>query len=314
MKKLMSSMLVMAAMTSMISCSTEDVLDNGGQVDNGKPVEIRLNAGVNEITTKAAIKPLDAFSAQIIARKTTDADYSTPLWGKYENGNISVAATSGEVKFDTKQYYPADGSSITMRGFAPQTTNITNNIVSYTIDGTMDIMVTEEVEAAKPTTGSTNTPKPLAFNHRLTQLQIKVRAQDKAAIDAWGKITNITINAVTTLELNLGTGELKAKATSPTSDDLRLEDFPTEGKELTVVDEASAVLAGSVMVLPSKTAYKLKITTEKNSTPKEIEITPAETAESHTHAVTLTFKGTEILATATAGPWTAGTAGTGTVE
>lgn len=306
MKKLMSSMLAIAAMASMISCSTEDILDEGGQIDNG-PVEIKLNAGVNEITTKAAINPKEAFKAQVIAI-ANDGAYTAPLWGNDAKGNIEVAETSGDVTFKTAQYYPADGSIIKMKGFAPQETNIANGIVSYTITGAEDIMVSDEITASK----TDKTDKILAFKHLLTQLQIEVVAADEGAATAWGTITDITINAVTTLDLDLSAGTIAPKASAPTSADLKLEDFPTGGYILTA--NVAAKRMGTVMVLPSTTAYKLKITTDTNTTPQEITITPATTEESKAHVITLTFKGTEITAKATAGEWTSGASGAGTVE
>lgn len=307
MKKLMSSMLAIAAMASMISCSTEDILDEGGQIDNG-PVEIKLNAGVNEITTKAAIKPGDAFTAQVVAIKNDGTYADAPLWGNDTKGNIEVAETSGDVTFKTAQYYPADGSIIKMKGFAPQETNIANGIVSYTITGAEDIMVSDEITASK----TDKTDKILAFKHLLTQLQIEVVAADEGAATAWGTITDITINAATKLDLDLSAGTIGANASTPINADLKLEGF--QEHTLTFTADAAAKQVGTVMVLPSTTAYKLKITTDTKTTPQEITITPATTEASKAHVITLTFKGTQILATATAGEWTSGASGAGTVE
>lgn len=309
MKKLMSSMLAIAAMASMISCSTEDILDEGGQIDNG-PVEIKLNAGVNEITTKAAIKPRDAFSAQVIAIAENATDYTTLLWGGDAKGNINVAATSGDVTFDTPQYYPADGTVIKMKGFAPQSTTIADGIVSYEITGVEDIMVTSEVSASK---SDKDTKKSLAFNHLLTQLQIKVKANDAAAATAWGTISKIEIEAVKTLDLKLADGSIAPK-TNSTAEYFDLPEFPAAGHKLNFdALNAEGTEVGTVMVLPRTTAYKLRITTDKASD-KEIEIDLKETLASNAHVITLTFKGTQILATATAGEWTSGASGAGTVE
>lgn len=304
MKKLMISMLAMAA---MVSCTNEIENPDQPKVNENEPVEIVLNGKVNEITTKSAIQPNTAFSAQIIALNGNAADYSNPLWGEDTKGNISIAA-DGKVTFSTPQYYPADGSSIKLRGFAPQTTSIVNETVSYTIDGTQDIMIAPEITADKVD----KTNKKLAFEHLLTQLQIKVKAEDQAAIDAWGTITSITINAVKTLELDLSTGKLGAKTSSPENGDLSLEGFST-GQALTVVADADAVAAGSIMLLPSDTAYKLKITTSKVAS-KEITISLDKTIASNAHVITVTFKAAEITVTATAGTWATGTTGTGTAD
>lgn len=299
-------MISMLAMAAMVSCTNEIETLDQPKVNENEPVEIVLNGGVNELTTKAAIQPGAAFTAQVIAIKNDATDYNTLLWGQ-ANGNISID-TNGKVTFTNPQYYPADGSSIKMRGFAPQSSSITNGVVSYEINGTQDIMIAPEISADK----TNNTNKKLEFAHLLTQLQIKVKAEDQAAIDAWGTITSISINAVKTLDLNLSTGKIAAKATDPVSADLSLEGFQT-GQALTAVADDQAVSAGSIMLLPSKTAYKLKITTSK-VTDKEIEISLAETLASNAHVITVTFKASEITVTATAGQWTTGTTGTGTAD
>lgn len=284
-------------MAAMVSC-TNEIVDNEKEVDNGQPVPVKLSAGVGGITTKAALTQSSTFEAQVFASATT-GEYTTSVWTN--PGNIEVA--EGAVTFDPFQYYPANGSKIYMKGFTPRGT-VTSGKIVYTISGAEDIMATEEIEGDKSSTEG----KTLAFEHLLTQLQIQVKAKDQGAIDAWGTITSITVNAETSLELNLADKTLTA-ATPSVPGDLALYGF-TSPQALTT----TAAPAGNIMVLPSKTAYVLTITTSESSQPVNVTITPAETTASQSHVITLTFNSAEVSASATVGEWTSGSTGEGEVN
>lgn len=310
MKTLVLSMISIAAtVAAMTACTSEgDPID---ETTKDQKVAIELNAGVMEISSKAAVDQGDAFDAQVIASATTGV-YTTPLWTGAKAGEISVG-TDGKVVFNQIQYYPANGSTIYMKGYSPKAT-AANGIVNYTIDGTKDIMVTSEINASR----TDKTAKKLEFSHLLTQLQIKVIAADEEAAKAWGAITAIeVIDAETSLDLTLANGNLAVATTNPVKKNVPVEynfatALPLPNKTATVPE--TAVPAGNVMILPSSTNYKLLIKTENNTAGFTAGTSVDLTEASKAYEITLTFNASKIDVTATAGKWEVVTGGEGTVE
>lgn len=302
MKTVVLSMISIAAtIAAMTACTSES--DPVDQIEAKVPIE--LNAGVIEVSSKAVVNKGDAFEAQVIA-SATQGDYTTSSW----NGDIAVNS-NGKVTFAPIQYYPTDGSTMYMTGYSPRAI-ATNGIVAYTIEGNNDIMVSQEESGSK----TDKTDKALAFEHLLTQLQIKVIAADAAAITAWGTITSIeVVNASTSVELNLGTKKLAAAAV-PAVKNVRVDkDLTTNPVTLpNLANSEQAASAGSVMVLPSDTKYQLLIKTEKNTTGITVDPTVTTTVASTAYEITLTFKTANVDAIASAGEWKTVSGGTGTVE
>lgn len=292
MKKFILSILAIAAMTSCTKTSEDDV-------DPNAPVEIKLGGSITALSKAAVID--NTFTAQVASSETT-GNYTTSLWSGTDAGKINV--NNGSVTFIQTEYYPNDGGTVYMKGFAPQAT-INAGQVAYTISGKEDIMVTSEISGSR----TDNTGKELTFNHLLTQLKFKLVAEDADAITYWGSITSITVKDVEKdLVLNLNTGELTA-ATTPNKGDLEVsEDFASKALTTTAVEN------GYIMVLPSTTAYVLNIKTTENTGGVDVTISPVVTVKGTAHEITLTFKRSEIASSAKTTPWTTGDPGSGEVK
>ena len=91
--------------------------------------------------------------------------------------------------FDPKQYYLPSGKKTRMVGWHPKATAFTEGVVSWTFDGTQDIMTT-----AAPQEGSkAEAMAAFTFKHRLTQLRFFVYAEDAAAQALWGEVRKIEV-------------------------------------------------------------------------------------------------------------------------
>lgn len=310
MKTLVLSIISIAAtVAAMTACTSES--DEINNVVEAK-VPIELNAGVMEITTKAVIEKGEAFDAKVLA-SSKSKDYSTNnlLWTTENAGNISVG-TDDAVAFNPIQYYPADGDAIYMIGIAPRPTETINNgTINYTITGEEDIMFASEISGSK----NDKADKALAFKHLLTQLKIKVVAENQEAIDAWGTITSIeVVDPATVLTLNLKDGTI-AEAATPAKTNLPLKGFTT-GMLIPNNDKSeAATVAGYSMVLPKTTGnYQLMVKTSKNTTGMPITPSLTKLDASTAYEITLTFKSTNVDVTASAGEWIKDTTGTGTVQ
>ena len=292
MKKFILSILAIAAMASCTKTSEDDV-------DPNVPVEIKLGGSITALS-KAAVTT-NTFTAQVASSGITN-NYTTSLWSGTDAGKINV--NNGSVTFTQTEYYPNDGGTVYMKGFAPQAT-INAGQVAYTISGKEDIMVTSEISGSR----TDNTNKELTFNHLLTQLKFKLVAEDADAITYWGSITSITVkNVEKDLVLKLNTGELSIATTSNKGDLEVSEEFTSKALTTTPAEN------GYIMVLPSTTAYVLNIKTAENTQGVDVTISPVVTVKGTAHEITLTFKISEIASSAKTTPWTTGDPGSGEVK
>ena len=292
MKKFILSILAIAAMASCTKTSEDDV-------DPNVPVEIKLGGSITALS-KAAVTT-NTFTAQVASSGITN-NYTTSLWSGKKKKKINV--NNGSVTFTQTEYYPNDGGTVYMKGFAPQAT-INAGQVAYTISGKEDIMVTSEISGSR----TDNTNKELTFNHLLTQLKFKLVAEDADAITYWGSITSITVkNVEKDLVLKLNTGELSIATTSNKGDLEVSEEFTSKALTTTPAEN------GYIMVLPSTTAYVLNIKTAENTQGVDVTISPVVTVKGTAHEITLTFKRSEIASSAKTTPWTTGDPGSGEVK
>lgn len=289
MKRIIFSML---AMVAMVSCSSEE----GINPDNNTPVEIRLNGGVNTVTK--AVTTTETLAKAFFANGTTTETYADAPW--------TATITGGSITFNPKQYYPVNDSSIFLKGYAPAGT-YKSGTVSYTIDGDMDIIATNE------NSGKKSVPfGEITFDHLLTQLQFEVIASSAEVATAWGELSKIELTEQpTALELKLTDSNKLAAAENPIKASLI-----TKGYTEAAIPIGAATSAGYIMILPGQTSIPLTVTTVNGT--KSINVTLANnvaTEKGKAHKITLTFSGTEITPTAKVTVWDEkGTTGSGTID
>lgn len=290
MKKILFSMLAMAA---MVSCSNENE-----QIDgiNGK-VEIKMTAGVGNVITKAAIgQGASGALSNDLGVFFHRHDGTTADWTALSPALPATIATAGTITFGTTQYYTIDGNKSHFFGYYP-TGAATDGVITWDLDGTKDIIISDEQVGDKTTTQGLK----FAFNHKLTLLKFKVKAENAVADE---KITSITIK----------NQENKASYTPETkafacigSTDLATE-APTTNADITTVGidggtlllaPASAEKELTLVVVTSKGTYNGKVTVECKA--------------NTSYVVTLTIKQQEVSGSATVGEWTTGAPGAGDI-
>lgn len=288
MKKVFLAVLAIATMTS---CS-----DETGTVDSlsSEPVAIRMNAGVGNVNVgvRSAVNPGDAFAAQFIASATSGA-YATALW------NIEASiATNGTVTLNTPQYYPIDGATVFMKGFAPVGTVVTT-AVAYTITGDEDIMITNELSGTRATV----TPLAFTFDHLLTQLKFKVIAADNT-YPAGVTLKEITVKDMqTAASLDLNSGNLTFSGVN--------SDLPVVTAGTYAINTTGSTITELLMVNPGAAiTLDIVINDGTNDIPYTgVAVTGLTTVKGSSHLITITFKTTTVAATATVAPWTSGDEG-----
>lgn len=299
MKALVFSMLAMAA---MVSCTSEsDPINDGGN----EKVEIKLNAGVIGVVTKAAISATDKFTPQIAgwegsAAPTVETDATWSSSGSEILGN----ATSATITLAPKQYYNPDNTVKTfIRGYYPVGSITGSSVVLTNTTGDQDIILSDFVDAGAKPTGST-AAKNLIFTHKLSQLNFKVIGDASLAIGT--TLTSITIkDAALPTSFDISTGVI----TYATATDLSLAGITANLK----ISATEAPAGNAVMIKPTGAALSLDIVTNNGSFQDvPVTLSAADTNGGTSYTITLTFKQKEIITTATVTDWTQGT-GTGEV-
>ena len=316
MKNLTISMLAIASI--FCSCSKEsDLIDGANPNGNNEKVEIKLNAGV--VTTKAPIES-DASShptKDVRLQIVTAPDAAEAVWTAITSvASTPTLKTTGSVDFTgtTSLYYNADETNKShLLAYSPEGDNTTAGSVTWTIDGSKDIIVAPAVS------GSKNTPVgALAFEHLLTQLQIEVKG-DAAATQTFGTtIKSIKVkDALTKPSMTFTSAKVTTLNWANTTDKATFDVFST-GTDTPISSAAISsnfTTVGYVMLQPAAT-YTLLVTTDK-VTDREVTVTMNSTAiAGSAHKIELTFSATAIEPAATLTGWkTDGTnTGTGTID
>lgn len=331
MKKLLVSLLAVAAMAS---CSKSETESAAAPETNSDLVEILVKSTSRSIDTRAPFEGTISGDNQLTARviaSATSADYTTP----YKDGQMTFADNgTTQVGFSDKAYYPVDGSTLYLCGLYPAGNwqNVTKT-AEYTFDGKTDIMAAAEVSSSKSEAQGGTYPT-LAFKHLLTKLVIKAKAEDQAAIDAWGKITEITLTqagvsapynkaTVTLADGTAATGTAFSNTPGAfafytmTGETYNEDAFTGQAVDLTT-DGAKVAYSLVAPVTATGTGdFKLKIKTQRgmeavqeNEVTVGLQKTEGGAFEGDTQGksfeITLTFKATEIQAKATVAAWEEG--------
>lgn len=295
MKKLILSVLAIAAMTSCTKSSDEEI-------DPNAPVEIKLNAGI-EALARAEVSQTTGITGNGVQFVRINGE--SPNWTTISaiTTTGSIAATTGVITFSTLQYYPTDGSNANIVGFYPKAENITAGVASMKITGEEDVIYASSVSGNKETPIASAMP----FNHKLTQFKFVIQ-RDAASTDT--DITNVSVkikDSKTTFKLALADGELS--------------DWTTPLSTIQPITNATAKTAASTptdgfMLQPDMSSISLSVSatgyTAQDITINGTDNNKFETGKAYT--ITLTFKGTEITPSSTIAEWGDGTGADGEIE
>lgn len=326
MKKLLVSLLAVAAMAGCSKNESATAPEASADL-----VEIMAKSVSRSIETRApfegTISGGNTLTARVLA-SATQGNYTSP----YKDGQMNFTDNgTTQVGFTQKAYYPVDGSTLYLCGLYPaEGWQNPTTTAEYTFDGKTDIMAAAEVSSNKKEAQSGSYPT-LAFKHLLTKLVIKVQAQDQAAIDAWGNITEITlIQAGSSAPYNKATVTLKdgtaatgtafatTQASFPfyTMSDDTYNDVAFTSQTVAMTTEGAKI--GYSLVAPvtaeGSEDFKLQIKTKRGDEAEQtnaVTIGLQQTAggnftgdtQGKSFEITLTFKATEIQAQATVAEW-----------
>lgn len=275
MKKILFPVLALAL---VVGCSKNDA----GNSTNDGPVEIKIAGSV--VSPKSIVNPGVAFTANYIVSATAQTYGSVAI-------GADVAATTGAITFNPLQYYPQDNTPVYLIGYAPVAA-VTDGVVSYTLTGDEDIMVTQELSGTK----TTQIADKFLFDHLLSQIQFKIGAE--AGFTGAGDITSVTVKDVktdATLTLNGATPALTFDAT--------VANLPTVGITSAAIPAGASVGAGCLLIGSGLTTITCDIVTTLASY-SNITVTFANaTLPGNAYEVTFTISRTGITPSADVAAW-----------
>ena len=302
------------------SCSKEPVESFAG----GDPTSpILPDAGV------AATVETKADLSGVVSGRTFPANYTkvfsvvgykgtaapTNNWSSPYIANIAVnSGASSALSFATSQYYPANGDKVFFYAYSPVSgatytagSGSTTPKVAWTITGSQDIMAAQVTGGIGKVASGTQSQPAFAFTHKLKQVKFKV-VKD-ASFEDNIKLTSLKIiGAKTAATMDLSTG---AVSWGSTTGDLTAYDNAT-GQALTT----TAASVGSAMMFEPGTSFKVRaVAGGQQYADVTVTLSGSNAGQAGvSHEVTLTFKRSGIVPTATISEWTIGTAGNVTIQ
>lgn len=272
--------------------------------------------------TRAALTgtSMNGETARVIASITT-GNYGTA----YADGTMTFAAEAvnfNAAGFTGNKTLPGSGDLFIMSLYPDTGWGTPTTSSSFTFTGIEDVMAAPQNTL---TSGGT-TQAAFAFVHLLTKVDVNLKADDAAAIDVWGKVTDIKVTEVlsaTTFKnaVNVTLAGTDAATLAPAS---AFTGTATGWKTYTEADAeftgqtlaltADAALASTTIMAPFTAVatagtvdLQLSVTTENSGGAKIIDVTLPTGSAGNTQGkaikVTLNFKSTEISGTATVTDW-----------
>lgn len=266
MKNLVLSMLAIASITAMNSCSSES--DPINEVDNGKdPIAITFGQNI-EIYTKAPFEGTALATDSKIGLWAVEYTGNS-VWAvtnKCDNKQLNVTASGLEfegenvyyskdpnMKYDFYAYTPLAeaANDLTANAAAAGQAPTIGIILDATSEKQVDLMYATPLIGEKAKAEA----KSLVFNHALAQVKFTIHKDANASLNS---LTAISVETLSTSTMNIANGTFTAATTNLTMTPLTASDNPvTIGS-----DENNKTPAGdAIMVFPETNIIKKVIFT-----------------------------------------------------
>lgn len=183
-RNVITEMLVIASLTIAMGCSRT----MPQQEDRLIVPRASIGSSAPDAASKVVIENGAALTA-FFAR----ADQNTGgVYGAFSTSLVPgvIAAGSGQrpITLTPTQSYIDDVRKTKFIGFYPEPTTTTATSVSWTLDGTQDVMTSVAVEG-----NMTDKLGAFAFKHKMAQVQLWIYAETQVAVDYWGAISGIQL-------------------------------------------------------------------------------------------------------------------------
>lgn len=299
--------MVAAVAALFVGCSKESELPVGAVYSDVQILPTSAFAsdevvGVPQGSTRAAIDPTKEMTFPLV--RADETGVGTGIYNAYGTTPLLAVRAAGAgataLTFATPQYYLLSNARTKLTGWYPVGTSTAGSVVSWTIDGTQEILTLAEQ------TGNLGVPiRNLVFNHRLAQLQMHPYTSNANMQALWGTITNIEVmdqvNACSyDFSTNAATGALTPQPANTSI-------FTVGGiNNATIPTGMPSQMGDPVMILPqaAATVLRLRVTTS-NLGKMQVSLPAGVYDEGKAYVIKLKFNAITptIDATATVGEW-----------
>lgn len=209
--------------------------------------------------------------------------------------SASVAKGTGTMVLAERQYFDTDRKNAHFMAFYPKHTDYVPGLVSWTIDGTKDIMVTKPVTAVY----QGGREVTFAFEHQLAQVVLKLVAENKQVADLYGNLKSATINVPTQLQMTISNdGETTL---TEITDPVNKADLNFGAMEL----KTDTTTSQGLMIYPDATGLTAITLEFENRKAKSYPISGATLQAGYKTVIAATVKGQAVLFDAISlVPWT----------
>lgn len=303
MKKIVVTYLVCA----LIGCSSNtDEFDHG--IDAG--TEIRFATGMTpSIVTRSPIisngsgvvEDVDIAGVQVL-RDDSPSPFASGITAPAAIGTIkaSSGSTKNQMILEQKQYFKLDHSDAYFMAYYPAGSTSAAGVVNYTINGTQDIIASNQEKAIFQTKNEVD----FKFEHQLTQVILLVTIESEAEAAVFGHLKKASINVPTSLKLSIVNDEFKLEKASSTKTDLS---FLPNGQPVKL-QESDKREIGRLMIFPETFD---KITLEFTNKPEQVynlqwDNIAGTLLAGRTNIINIDLKGLEIRFSVSVAPWGVG--------
>lgn len=285
------SAMALAAVAAVSACKRSEIQHKeAGQIVVNSSVEGSvISRGV--VDNAVALSDIQFLRKDDANNSLSTVNFSgvTPMAANRPKGDNT------EIVFNPKQVYdPYDNKTTYLAAYHPAGT-VAANVVSWTPDGTVDIISSNLWNGGNQNTPSTAS---MVFKHELARIEILLQA--KTGLDAtiatahWGKVTAVKlINVPTTLTYSYATATAASGTAMGVVNLLKGNKYETGGPDGVIKAVGNTEVQFASMIAPmSGKAFRIDVTTNLNGVEKvaQLNATLSENvAKGKVHTLTLTF-------------------------
>lgn len=206
------------------ACQQDDMLENDAHIYLSASVESEIETRGPYVSTPAPT-PSEVLHAAIWATNT--GAYQGNGWNGKNNGdNVDIHGTAdfddGQPKLLNDAVYPKSGVVVDFIGLHPNmawtTQDNAGEIAEFTFNGSHDVMFAPKSTGTYASDNNANI-LTLNFQHLLTWLKVKIKAESEMVAKSWGKVLEMKISSKNKVSIDLMTDYTFDECVSFSGDD-----------------------------------------------------------------------------------------------
>ena len=191
------------------ACQPADVVEDGADIYLSASVEEAIETRGPYLSSPAPT-PSEVLHAAVWATNT--GAYQGNGWtGKNHGDDVDIHGTAdfddGQPKLLNDAVYPQSGVTVNFIGLHPNrgwtTADGAGKVAEFTFDGSQDVMFAPEKTGTYAQTNDIANVLPLEFQHLLTWLKIKIKAESDMVAKSWGKVQEMKISSKNKVSIDL---------------------------------------------------------------------------------------------------------------